>query len=592
MVRAKVIKFIYFSILGLIILRLGYWQIIKTDELTARAEGQRLITHKIAGQRGSILFSDNSILASMEPNFLVFAQPQQIKRKFTNGNDLRVYQQAYSDNIAKIFWEIEQIDNIVASTDSARPKPEIEIKELSKSIFKKLNQELAWVSLGEKVDIEGKKKLEDLKLSGLGFEPTVTRIYPEGSSSAHLLGFVGSNVYGNDTGYLGLEGFYNGDLNGKLGSITQEKDALGLPILIGKFLSREPKPGKTLVLSIDRSIQHISEQILAKNIEKYGAKGGSVIVMDPKTGNILAMAAYPNYDPGNPTIYPKEYFRNPSTADGYEPGSTFKVLIMAGAINEGLVKPETTCDICNGPLNISGYSIRTWDNNYHPNLTMTDVIIHSDNTGMVFISKKLGIDKLYEYIKRFGIGQQTGIDLQDERPLGLRSRQDWKEIDLATASFGQGISVSAIQLIRAVATIANGGFLMEPHVVSSIIDKHKTFKINPKIQGQPITKDTAKVITEMMIRAVDEGETKFAKTKGYKIAGKTGTAQIPIAGHYDLNKTIASFVGFAPANDPKFVMLVRFDQPTSSIYGAETAAPTFFEISKELFNYYGIPPTE
>lgn len=585
--RYRVIRIVYFVIVFLIILRLGYWQILFSDDLTAMAEGQRLFTREVAGSRGKIFYSDGSILASNEPVYLIFVQPQVIKK--TVENDVSSYLRSYSRKIATILADEE---NLRLSSEDKSAK----IKELEASIFDKLNQNLFWVSLGRKVSSNVKKKIEELNLKGLGFDSASTRLYPEGSSSAHILGFVAQDVYGLDKGYFGLEGFYDGELRGKKGVVTVEKDALGLPILIGKFFSKEPRDGKALLLNIDRSIQHIVEEKLKKGIEKYAALGASAVVMEPKTGNILAMASYPGYDPSNPSKFEKEYLKNPITADGYEPGSTFKVLVMAAAINEGVLKPDTTCDNCSGPIQKGGFTIRTWNNHYMPNLTMTDVIVHSDNTGMVFVSQKLGVERMYSYLTQFGIGKLTGVDLQDEQSPPLRGEKDWSEIDLATTSFGQGISTTALQIVRAVSSIANGGNLMEPHIVSFIKDSKGTFKVKPTVVSNPITSDTAQIIKGMMVKAVDEGEAKFAKklygVTNYKIAGKTGTAQIPVLGHYDPNKTIASFVGFAPADNPRFVMLVRYDQPSSSPYGSETAAPTFFEIAKELFLYYGIAPTE
>lgn len=585
--RFTVIRFVYFITVFLITLRLAYWQILSADDLSALAEGQRLFTRKVLGQRGKIFFSDGSVLASNEPAFLVYVEPKVIK-KFAEKDPS--YLKSYSKKIA-----LSLADSDLTTTLSEEERFN-KIRSIENDIFEKLNKDLYWVSLGKKVSMEVKKKLEELNLEGLGFDQETNRLYPEGSSSAHLVGFVASDVYGADKGYFGLEGFYDGELKGKKGLLSMEKDALGLPILIGKFFSKEPKEGKALILSLDRTVQHLVEEKLKNGLERYGAKGASALVMEPKTGNILAMAAFPNYDPNTPSKFEKEYFKNPLTVDGYEPGSTFKILVMAAAINEGVVGPETICDSCGGPIQLGGYTIRTWNNKYNPNSTMTDVIIHSDNTGMVFVGKKLGIEKMYQYLTNFRIGFPTGIDLQDEQSPPLRAKKDWSEIDLATASFGQGISVTATQIVRAAAAIANGGNLLEPHLVSIIKDDKKTYQVKPRVQATPITPQTAQAIKEMMVKAVDEGEAKFAKklygVASYKIAGKTGTAQIPVAGHYDPNKTIASFVGFAPADNPKFVMLVRYDQPTSSPYGSETAAPTFFEIAKELFTYYGIPPNE
>lgn len=560
----------------LIITRLWYWQIAKSDELTAKAESQRFSKTALQAPRGEILFLDGSTLASSQPVFLVFAEPKVIKNK---------------EEIGKLLAQILTKDLSLTSLN------EEEIKEFRKkeeeNILEKLSKDLFWVSLGKKVNLDTKREIEKLNIEGIGFEQSQARFYPEGSSSAHLLGFVGSDIYGVETGYFGIEGFYNGELKGKTGRYLEEKDAQGLPILIGLSQTLLAKPGKTLVLNIDRTIQHIVEESLKKGIEKYGAKGAQAVVMDPKTGNILAMNSLPSYDPGNLADSPKDAFKNPIIADTYEPGSTFKVLVMSAALNEDVVKPDTKCDLtCSGPLQIGGFTIRTWNNKYNPKSTVTDIIVHSDNTGMVFTANKLGKEKLFSYLQKFGFGDLTGVDLQDESSPQLRPLNEWKEIDLATASFGQGIAVSALQMVKAVGAIANEGLLMEPHVVKLIKEKQETFEVKPKIIEEIISKETAKKVTEMMVKAIEEGESKFAKPKGYKIAGKTGTAQIPVAGHYDPNKTIASFVGFAPADDPKFVMLVRYQEPSSSIFGSETAAPTFFEIAKELFIYLNIPPTE
>ncbi len=574
--RLRVIQtFIYLSFVA-ILARLWFWQIIESDNLTARAEQQRVSSKTLLAPRGSVLFADGSILAASEPTFALFAQPKIIKQK---------------DQVAKTLAEIIWDYRYKNESQIEEEEKKAQILELKVQFLEKLSKDLFWVSLNQKVDLETKLKIDKENFYGVGFDPGLTRFYPEGSSSAHLLGFVSADDYGADTGYFGLEGYYNGELKGKNGSLTEDKDAMGLPILIGTYQVKDARAGASLTLNIDRTIQHIVENNLKVDIEKYGAKGASAVVMEPKTGAILALASYPNYDPADVKNFAKEYFKNPIVADGYEPGSTFKVLVMAAALNEGLVTPETICDICSGPYRIGGFTIRTWNGQYRPNSTITDVIVHSDNVGMVFTAQKLGIDKLYDYIQKFGIGKPTEVDLQDEYSPSIRDRQDWKEIDLVTGSFGQGISVTALQLVKAVAAIANGGILMEPHIVKSIQDDDKVTLIAPREVDRPITPETAKAISEMMVKAVELGEAKFYAPKGFKIAGKTGTAQIPVAGHYDPTKTIASFVGFAPADNPRFVMLTRFDQPSASIYGSETAAPTFFDIAKEIFTYYKIAPS-
>jgi len=565
--RIGFIKLLFLLLLFGIMTRLFYWQVVRADELKAMAEGQHFENLQIPATRGDIKTSDGFSLATSRPNFLLYALPKTLTEQ-----------------------EKKDLATILAKLLSLGEKEYEET--LKKEFSEKIAQNLYWVSLVKSLNFDMKNRINSLKLKGIGFSETSSRFYPEGSSSAQLLGFVGSNQRGEDTGYFGLEGFYNGELKGVAGNIRQERDALGLPIIFGQLLGTFKKDGKGLQTNIDRSVQFIVEQTLKRDVEKYGAKAASAIVMDPETGAILAMASYPSYDPANFTKYPKEYYRNPVVADSYEPGSTFKVLVMAAAINEDLVEPDTKCDNCSGPISLGGFNIRTWNNQYKDSITMTETIIHSDNTGMVFAGKKLGIDKLYSYLENFGMGSNTNIDLQDESSADMRPKKEWKEIDLATASFGQGILVTPIQMIRAVATIANGGKLVEPQIAKIIEGDNSNFEIKPKVVREVIRSDTAKILTEMMVKAVDEGEAKFAKPKGFKIAGKTGTAQIPIAGHYDANKTIASFVGFAPADNPKFIMLVRFDQPSSSIFGAETAAPTFFTIAKQLFTYFKITPSE
>lgn len=560
------IRTIFLLFLFAIEIRLSYWQLSQAAFLQSQAEKQHFTNTRIDATRGNIFFSDGSILASSNPVFSIYGLPKVIDQN-------QKVKTAYS--LSKVLsYDPEEIDT------------------MAKDLINKLSQDLYWVILRKNITIAEKKQIEDLDLEGIGFQQGSNRFYPEGSSSAHLLGFLGSDERGSSKGYFGLEGYFDGELKGTSGLIKHEKDALGFPILIGNFFTTEARNGKDLVLNIDRSVQFIIEKELKAGLEKYGAKAASAVVMDPRTGGILALASFPNYDPAKYFDYPKQYYKNSVVADQYEPGSTFKVLVMASALNEDSVKADTHCDICSGPVSLGGFTIRTWDNKYRPDSTMKDVIVHSDNTGMVFTARKLGLEKFYSYIQNFGFGEPTGVDLQDESSPEIRSKSSWKEIDLATASFGQGIAVTPIQMVRAVAAIANGGNLMEPHVVKEIKDEKSSFVVKPKVIRQVLNPSTAQIVKEIMVAAVEEGEARVFSPKGFRIAGKTGTAQIPVAGHYDSTKTIASFVGFAPADDPKFVMLVRYDEPSSSIFGSETAAPTFFNIARQLLLYYKIAPTE
>ncbi len=546
------ITLFFFLIVG----RLFYWQIIAGDQLRIKASAQYSAEFLLPAARGQILASDGNLLVSNQSAFLVHAQPKEIA-------DIA----QFSQSVSKIL-----------SLDEG-------------SVVAKLSAPgRLWVPLAHKVETNLTDKLRELHLSGLGFEKEPKRYYPEASMAAAILGFVGSDQNGNDKGYFGIEGYYDRELRGQDGRTAVERDLHGAPILIGEENRIEPEHGRTLVTWIDRTIQHIAERRLSEGIDTYGAKEGSVIIMDPKTGGIMAMASFPSYDPARFSSYEKNLYKNPTVATSFEPGSTFKVLVMSSALQEHLVTPATTIEET-GPVQIGEYTIRTWDDKYRGVMTMNEVLQHSSNVGMVFIEKKLGKEKMLKYIHDFGFGDTSGIDLEEELSPQLRRDSNWGSIDLATASFGQGIAVTPVQMVRAVGALANDGWLMEPHIVKEIRDeKGRVVAIHPKKIRQVVSMATTKIITEMMVSAVDNGEAKWAKPVGYRIAGKTGTAQIPVAGHYDEKKTIASFVGFAPADDPRFVMLVTLREPSSSPWGSETAAPLFFTIARDIFSYLGIPP--
>ena len=548
---------VFFVIFYLVTLsRLFYWQVVKAQTLREAGKAQSTESLVTTAKRGDILFNDNYPMATNNVSYLLYANPKKVDS---------------TNRYAQLLSPILQIDE---ATLSAR-----------------LSENLYWVSLQSRLNSDQKEQIEGLKLDALGFEQQTERYYPEASMAAHLIGFVGKNQDGQPQGYFGLEGYYERQLRGRPGSLYMIKDSLGNPILTD---IREEKKidGRTLISSIDRSIQYSADTELKNGLEKYEAESGSVIIMDSKTGRILATSSYPNFDPQKYWEFPGASYTSPIVSDLYEPGSTFKVLVMAAAIDAGLVTPDTKCDTCAGPVPIDNYEIKTWDDKYFPNTSMTDVIVHSDNTGMVFVGKKLGVDRFTSYSQKFGLGSLTGIDIQGETTEDLRPVKDWHDIDLATASFGQGISLTPIQLVTAVNSIANGGKLMKPSVISQIITEDgKKINLTPEIRDQAISPTTAKVMTWIMVDAVENGEAKFAKIPNYKIAGKTGTAQIPVAGHYDPTNTNASFVGFFPAEDPKITMLVIVNKPKTSIYGAETAAPIFFAIARDLIQYYNIQPS-
>ena len=581
------IGFIFFA--AAIAARLFYWQVINYNQFAEAAESQYTSTLEIGSQRGKIFSSDGEILASNETSYLVFATLSDLRKKFQESSMLEVEVKKAIEELSPILLDEKLLKYPEPEKISTAEKEQI-IKSIKNKLSESFNKtKLVWVPLAYKISEKTKNKIEKLNLGYIGFEKQAIRFYPEDFLAPHILGFVGENEAGVETGYLGLEGYYNDELKGKPGKLIQELDAQGRPILVGEAQEFAPQNGRDLVLTLDRSVQYIVEKHLEEGVKRYGANSGSIVVLSPKTGGVLAMANYPDYKPSKWEHFSETRRRNLSIADVYEPGSTFKVITMAAALNEKVVEPSTICP-CKGPLKIGVYEIRTWNNEYHSNSTMTQVLQHSDNVGAAFASQKLGVDKFLKYIRDFGIGRSTDIDLQGEE-YGL-VKEAWYPIDLATGAFGQGLSTTALQMTAAVGAIANDGILMKPYIVQKIIGEERSVEIQPKSVRQVINKETATILKEMMIAAVEGGEARRIIPKGYRIAGKTGTAQIPIAGHYDPRKTVASFVGFGPVEDPKFVMLVKFNQPSTSPYGSETAAPLFFEITKDLFAYWGVPPSK
>ncbi|MFC1727658.1 peptidoglycan D,D-transpeptidase FtsI family protein [Patescibacteria group bacterium] len=568
MARLNFLLFVFFLVGALILARLFYWQVLSFEELTLAAEQQHFISFEVPAVRGRILASDSFPLVNNKAEYLVFASL----------SDLKESPQRMASQLSPLL-----------ATEAAQLETEIQIKD-------RLGREdLVWVPINPRVSPQTKESIEDLNLSGIGFEEVSARDYPEGSSSAHLLGFVGSDASGRDKGYFGIEGFYDWQLRGKAGMVRQEKDALGRPILVGKFGQESSSDGRDLVLFLDRAVQFMVEEKLKIGLEKTGAKAGSVIVMDPKTGGILALTAFPAYHPQEYAEYESKLFKNPVVADLFEPGSILKPIIMASALNEGVVKSSTKCDRCSGPRFIGGYKISTFDDQYFPDSTTTEIIERSDNIGMVFVAEELGIDQTYRYLNDFGFSEKTGIDLEEETTNELRPREQWREIDLATASFGQGVAFTRIQLVRAFSALANEGKIVVPRMVNKIIADGREIKANDEKDRQVVKSSVAKVVTEMLVSATEKSPLHFPRDripglKGYRIAAKSGTAEIPVAGEYDPEKTIASVIGFAPADNPRFVILVSLVEPSAKPWGSDTAGPIFFEILSDLFLYYGIQP--
>ena len=542
--------------LGLTV-RLFYWQVVKGSELSRAAQSQYSTSKITSAPRGNIIARDGSYWVIRTGAWRLIA----------NANLLKNSPNSIADKLIPLLKD----------ADFAR------LTDL-------LSRKGSWIPLATKVDNEVKKNIEAMSIPGISFEPEEASYYPEASSAAQLLGFVGKDENGTDLGYFGLEGYYNLPLSGKPGFIGRQEDVRGVPILLDGGHEITAVNGVDLVTSIDKRIQILLEQKLSDGIEKYGAIGGSAIIMDPFTGNVIAMAASPSFDPMEYNKYNDSLFKNPLISNSFEPGSIFKVLIMASGLDAGVVTPDTVCDICDGPLSLDKYQIKTWNNKYHAESTMTDVIVNSDNVGMAFVGQKLGADNLYDYLDKFGIGKPTGVDLQGESSPRMRKRGTWNVVDVATASFGQGIAVTGIQMIRAVSVIANGGYLVSPKVVTEIRGKEWNETVKLEDPKRIISEKSAAEMAQMMVAAASSGESKWTKVKGFTVAGKTGTAQIPVAGHYDPTNTNHSYIGFTPVGKPKFIMLVTLQSPTSSPWASETAAPLWYLIAKDLFPYFGVQP--
>ncbi len=565
--KIRFLTFVFIFLFAGAFLRLFYWQVIKGSELSQDARGQYTSSTITQAPRGNILANDGSFWVLRTDVWTVYADSKKIKET----------PRLISEKIAPLFVETDSKADLLAE---------------SQRIESLLSKNSSYIVIKNRVNSDIKKSLEGLKIAGINFDVNESRFYPEASSAAQILGFVGKNDIGESVGYFGLEGYYNLSLSGKSGLTKRQKDAQGSTIIVDQSKNITAISGVDLVTSIDKRIQILIESKLKEGIEKYGASRGNITVMNPNTGEILAMASSPTFDPGSYWEYGDSVFRNPVISDTFEPGSIMKVVVMASGLDAEVVKPDTPCDICGQPLKLDKYLIKTWNNEYHNDISMTDVIVHSDNVGMSFVGQKLGADRLYDYLDKFGFGKPTGVDLQGEVASPMRQKGTWSIVDTATASFGQGIAVTGMQMIKAVSAIANGGYLVTPRIVSKIQSEDWTDSLSGGRPKRIISQDAARSITEMMVKAVDNGEAKWTRTPGYQIAGKTGTAQIAVEGHYDTVNTNHSFIGFAPASKPEFIMLVTLKTPQSSPWASETAAPLWFSVAKDIFPYLGIAPSE
>jgi cell division protein FtsI/penicillin-binding protein 2 len=424
----------------------------------------------------------------------------------------------------------------------------------------------------------------DKRLSGLAFKPHFQRSYPENTLASNLLGFVTRD----GRGYFGIEEKYNDLLAGNPVQVWVPSDpnkAMDIP---------KVPDGTTLVLTIDRDLQARVEEILDQSLSKYGAENGTIIVMDPRNGEILAMASSPRMDLNNYSNYfslyddGSQYNRSIGTA--YEPGSVFKVLTMAAALDMGTVNPNTTF-VDTGAIDVGGITIRNWNRDSWGEQTMIGCLQHSLNVCLAWVATQLGNQNFYSYMERFGLGHPTGIDLSGEAAgrLKIPGDTDWYPVDLGTNAFGQGVSVTPMQMMMSVSSIANGGRMVTPHVLYSMLRDGHQYNVPSQYAGSPIKPQTAKTLSDMLAVSLEQ-ESSQALLPGYRLAGKTGTAQIPTEYGYDATHTNTSFIGWGPVDDPRFMIYVWLQKPSASIWASETASPVFEHVAEQTVITLNIPP--
>lgn len=432
------------------------------------------------------------------------------------------------------------------------------------------------------------KKVRQPSLSGLVWFPHLKRIYPEKTLASNILGFYTYKDRSSGSGFYGVEEKYNNLLAGQKLTVSIPMDPykmVNLPTV---------PPGASLILTIDREIQAMVEKNLDEAIKSSGAKSGAIIVMDPKTGELLAIGSTPRMDPNEywklTEIFPTGTPFNKAVNQVYEPGSIFKILTMAAALDSGAVTPSTTFTDT-GTIEIGGITIYNWNRGAWGEQDMIGCLQHSLNVCLTWVAKKTQAATFYQYMDAFGIGHRSNVDLAGEEvfPLSVPGDPTWYQVNLGTNSFGQGVAVTPMQMVMATSALANDGKMVAPHVLRAFVQNGKQYNTNPVVVGMPISEKTAHTITEMLAISLEE-ESSNALVEGYRVAGKTGTAQIVVNGRYDDNITNASFIGWGPVDDPRFLVFVWLEKPTTSPWGSVVASPVFRDVVQELVVLLNLPP--
>jgi cell division protein FtsI (penicillin-binding protein 3) len=551
---------VLFCVAGLVLTaRLAQLQIVSHGHYAVEAEDEHMGVEKVFPPRGAILDR--------------------------NGYPLALTLDTYDIYINRKVWQDEKLaaDGAEALSSVLGKRPDEIVAALGPDTE---GDALVAASVG----YDTGRKIIETGVPGVKATATIVRFHPEGDVASALQGFVGRD----QTGLAGVEADLQDQLGGVAGTLYFERDSMGNPIPFGYRQLANPQPASDVRLTVDRYIQEAAEESLDAAIEANGATGGTIIVMEPKTGAILAMASRPSFKLSELDLADEskmDLYRNRAVTDLYEPGSVMKVVTMATAVDLGLVTPNTTYDDT-GMAYVGGYAIENWDFSVNGTTTMTQLLQKSLNTGAVWVGQQIGPERFYEYVKRFGFGEATGVGLGGEAAGIVRTSddEDWYPSDLATNSFGQGISVTPLQMITAVAAIANGGELMRPYVVQEVVGPDGSHETQPEVVRRVISESTSRTLTAMMNDVVEGVPSHGARIQGYHVAGKTGTSFITVSGGYAPDKVITSFVGFAPVSDPRMIVLVKIDEPQGERLGGTVAAPVFAELAPKILAYLGIPP--
>jgi cell division protein FtsI/penicillin-binding protein 2 len=526
--------------------------------------------------RGQVYDRWGSLLAGNQTVYQVGVDLNQVKNPETIALAVSVYTGANYEDVFAAASQTPAPDAVYAVlTDFVSAEDIAKLEEFKKQ-----------VDAGVIADPKAKKGATPPNLSGLVWSPHLVRTYPEKNLGSNILGFVSRE----GRGYYGVEEKYNDLLSGSTKEIWIANDPYQVQSLPA------PPEGASLVLTIDREIQDSVEKILDQSITDTGSASGTIVVVQPETGEILAMATTPRMDLNKfweyGQVFPGSTPFNRAVSQAYEPGSVYKVLTMAAALDSGSVKPNTEF-LDTGVFQIGGIYIQNWNLAAWGPQDMLGCMQHSLNVCLAWVASKTGAKTFYQYMDQFGIGHLTGVDLGGEVPGRLKhpGDGDWYEADLGTNAFGQGVSATPLQMISAISAVANDGKMITPHVVRAVIDKGHQYEVTPQVAGMPISAKTAKKLTDMLVVSLKQ-ESSSALVPGYEVAGKTGTAEIPTVTGYTSGQTNASFVGWGPADDPKFVVYVWLEKPSTSPWGSVVAAPVFSQVVQRLVVLMDIPPDE